>query len=218
MDGTDQEFLTAFNAGDDRVFARVYAHYYPGLFTTCLRIIRPMGRMEDAKDIVSITFQKLYERRAKIDSSKGITRFLYLAIRTGCIDFLRREGRNMESSQDMMEIEVVNDELDVELWEKLRQEQKVMDMVDNLPGRSKEVIVLHYLEGLKYREISERLKISPKTVENQLRYALNKLRNALIDKQTGIVIMVATLIFKGVIAELVCPMIALHISAMLPQF
>ena len=124
----------------------------------------------------------------------------------------------METSQDMMEIEVVNDELDVELWEKLRQEKRVMDMVDNLPGRSKEVIVLHYLEGLKYREISERLKISPKTVENQLRYALNKLRNALIDKQTGIVIMVATLIFKGVIAELVCPMIALHISAMLPQF
>ena len=219
IDVTDREFLAAFNEGDDRVFEKVYLRYYPGLFTSCMRIIRPMGSVEDAKDIVSITFQKLYERRNKIDSSKGITRFLYLAGRTGCIDFLRRKGRNMETPQDMMDMEAVNDELDVELWEKLRQEKRVLEMVGNLPGRSKEVIVLYYLEGLKYREISERLNIAPKTVENLLRYALSKLRTALTDKRTGIVIMLmTTMTFIRLGSGLLCPVVALYVSRMLPQF
>jgi RNA polymerase sigma factor (sigma-70 family) len=212
----DHEFLKAFVAGDNNAFGQIYKHYYPGLFATCLKYIKPKGTAEDAKDIVSITFQKLYERRGKIDSMPGITRFLHLAVRTASIDLLRRKGRVIETPHDPSGLQAVNDEIDVGFWESVTREKRVMDMVGGLPERSREVIVLFYLKGLKYREIGEHLNISPRTVENQLRFALDKLRTALVDKRMNGVFLLATTAFVSVISELACVILVLHISGMLP--
>lgn len=208
----DLEFLKAFNDGDNKAFREIYKHYYPGLFANCLKIIRPKGSAEDAKDLVSVTFLKLYQRRDKIDSMPGITRFLYLAARTGCINFLKQRGRVKESPHDPSCLEAVNDEIDVGFWESVLREQRVMDMVGGLPARSREVIVLYYLKGLKYRQIGEQLNISPRSVENQLRYALNKLRNALVDNKISSVVILSTAAFAGIISEIVCVVLVMHIS------
>lgn len=214
----DQEFIKSFVSGDDKVFGEIYKHYYPGLFTTCLKYIRPRGTVEDAKDIVSITFQKLYERRDKINTMPGITHFLYLALRTRSIDFLRRKGRVKETPLDPAGLQAANDEIDVGFWESVLQEKQVMDMVRGLPERSREVIVLYYLKGLKYREIGEHMDISPRTVENQLRYALDKLRSALADNRIKGILLLSTTAFAGIIAEVTCCLFILHMTAMLPLF
>ncbi len=216
-DFDDHDFLRAFNGGDNKAFGQIYKQYYPGLFATCLRFIRPKGSDEDAKDIVSITFQKLFQRREKIDTIPGITRFLYLAARSSCVDFLRQKGRVMETPHDPAGLQAVNDEIDAGFLESVIREKRVMDMVGGLPERSKEVIVLYYLKGLKYRQIGEQLNISPRTVENQLRYALDKLRSALVDKRMNSVLLLATAAFAGVISEIVCVLFVLHISVMLPN-
>lgn len=48
--------------------------------------------------------------------------------------------------------------------------------VNSLPEKCREVFILSRMEGLKYREIADRLNISTKTVENQMNTALKKLR------------------------------------------
>jgi RNA polymerase sigma factor (sigma-70 family) len=215
----DHEFIKSFVSGDDKAFGEIYKHYYPGLFTTCLKYIRPRGTVEDAKDLVSITFQKLYERRDKIDTMPGITRFLYLALRTRSIDLLRRKRWVKETPHDPAGLQAtVNDEIDVGFWETVMQEKQVMDMVRGLPERSREVIVLYYLKGLKYREIGEHMDISPRTVENSLRSALDKLRSALADNGIRSVLLLSTTAFASIIAEVTCALIILHVSAMLPLF
>jgi RNA polymerase sigma-70 factor (ECF subfamily) len=213
----DHEFLKAFTEGDNPAFGRIYKHYYPGLYSTCLKYIRPKGSEEDAKDLVSITFQKLYQRRGKIDTMPGITRFLHLALRTASIDFLRRKRAVKETPHDPLALVAVNDEIDVEFWENVMKEKKVMEMLEKLPERSKEVIELFYLKGLKYRQIGDQMNISTKTVENQLRYALDKLRNALTDKRMSSVLLLAVSATAGVISELVVVVFVLHISGMLSQ-
>src|ERR1700744_3532459 len=132
----DQDFLKAFTEGDNKVFGEIYRHYYPGLFATCLKLIRPKGSEEDAKDLVSITFHKLYRRRDKIDTMAGVTRFLYLALRRGSIDFLRQRGRVLETPHDPTGLQAVNDEIDVGFLDSVMREKQVMDMVESLPERS----------------------------------------------------------------------------------
>jgi RNA polymerase sigma factor (sigma-70 family) len=182
-EASDDNLVASFNQGDEKAFALIYNRFYRPVFVTCMKAIQPKGKPEDAQDIVSITFLKLYERRDKMASMGAITNFLYLAVRTGAIDFLRKAGRALESSLDVSELQVINDELDGAFLERVMQEERVREMVNELPERSREVVVLYYLKGMKYREIGEQLNISPRTVENQLRYALDKLRAVLMNKK-----------------------------------
>lgn len=58
-------------------------------------------------------------------------------------------------------------------------EQAIMTVVDALPERCREVFILSKVEGLKNREIADRLGISLKTVEAQMTIAIKRLRKEL---------------------------------------
>ena len=55
----------------------------------------------------------------------------------------------------------------------------VYDCIDRLPDRSREVLLLHRIKGLKQKEISEKLQISVKTIKNQIWLSLQKLKRCL---------------------------------------
>lgn len=55
----------------------------------------------------------------------------------------------------------------------------LQEAIDSLPERCREVFLLSKVEGLKNREIAERLNISEKTVERHMSIALSKLREDL---------------------------------------
>jgi RNA polymerase sigma-70 factor (ECF subfamily) len=51
--------------------------------------------------------------------------------------------------------------------------------LEKLPGRCGEIFYLNRFEGLKYREIAERLSVSVKTVEANMGRALKEFRKVL---------------------------------------
>jgi RNA polymerase sigma factor (sigma-70 family) len=51
--------------------------------------------------------------------------------------------------------------------------------VSELPVRRREILLLHSVNGLSYKEIAELLGIAPQTVANQFSAALATLRQAL---------------------------------------
>ncbi|NLM66827.1 MAG: sigma-70 family RNA polymerase sigma factor [Enterococcus sp.] len=53
---------------------------------------------------------------------------------------------------------------------------ELTEIINELPDRQKEVCLLHFMEGLKYVDISERLNISVNTIENHISRALKTLR------------------------------------------
>lgn len=58
-------------------------------------------------------------------------------------------------------------------------DRALQEAMDSLPERCREVFLLSKVEGLKNREIAERLNISEKTVERHMSIALSKLREEL---------------------------------------
>jgi RNA polymerase sigma-70 factor (ECF subfamily) len=60
-------------------------------------------------------------------------------------------------------------------------EQKIKETIDLLPAERRKIFIMSRFDGLKYREIAERLYISVKTVENQMYQALRFLRERLVD-------------------------------------
>ena len=57
--------------------------------------------------------------------------------------------------------------------------QKIEESIDSLPEKRREIFRLSREEGLKYREIAEKLNISIKTVETQMGLAIKTLREKL---------------------------------------
>ena len=57
--------------------------------------------------------------------------------------------------------------------------QYITELVNQLPERRKEIFIKSRYEGLSIKEIAEKLKISHKTVENQLTDALKFIRTNL---------------------------------------
>ena len=58
-------------------------------------------------------------------------------------------------------------------------EEAIREAMAVLPEKCREVFVLSKIEGLKNREIAEKLGISEKTVERHMSIALSKLRDEL---------------------------------------
>lgn len=179
----DTDLLHAFKQGNQFAFEQIYKHYYPVLMAMSLKHIKGTGCISDAKDIVSTVLTELWSlhnRKGYFASMQAVTAFLSLVLKRDCIDFLRKKKRGKVQPFDHTDsLVIINDELDMEFLQTLATEKRVLAAVQMLPMRCKQVITLYYLHGLKYREIAAQLQISHRTVENQLRYALKKLRNAL---------------------------------------
>lgn len=74
----------------------------------------------------------------------------------------------------------------------MRERLKVF--VDSLPEKCREIFVLACIEGLKYREVAERLDVSVNTVKTQLKSAYSKLRTEFNENDLKIILL---LVFGG---------------------
>ena len=65
-------------------------------------------------------------------------------------------------------------EYDEEELEQLRIRLRIF--IDSLPEKCREIFILACIDGLKYREVAERLGVSVNTVKTQVKNAYTKLR------------------------------------------
>ena len=75
-----------------------------------------------------------------------------------------------ENSEEVEEMDYDEEELG-----QLRERLKVF--IDGLPEKCREIFILACVEGLRYREVAERLDVSVNTVKTQVKSAYAKLRS-----------------------------------------
>ena len=169
---------------DHRAFEEIYLKYFPRL----LRFAREYVLLkEDAENITQDVFLTLWERRDDPAILINLTGYLFTLAKNRCIDHLRRKA-NAEKGKKIMQ-NTYEQELQIKLnsLEALDQtfiydndlEQIIARAIDALPEKCRKIFIRNKIDGKKYREIAEELKISVNTVENQMSIALRKLREDL---------------------------------------
>ena len=132
---------------------------------------------EEGRDIVHDVFARLLDGDIRFDSDKAGA-FLLSCVRNACLNVMRSQGTRERAMRDFP----INDE-DPGDSEAFESEIKALqDGISHLtPPICREIILLHYNDGLTFREIATRLQVSETTIYKHLRNALNQLRLTIKD-------------------------------------
>lgn len=144
---------------------------------------------EDAENIVQDTFLYLWEHLDLLKEIEHLDAFLFTLIKNRCLNFLKHQSYVQDKTCPLKATEELEAQLNLYALEQFDEttssisevENLLMQTMQKLPERCREIFLLSRMEGLKYKEIAERLDISVNTVENQISIALRKLRTELKD-------------------------------------
>jgi RNA polymerase sigma-70 factor (ECF subfamily) len=185
---SDEVLLVRFQGGEREAFA-VLVHRYERELFGYLR--RYLGDGTLADDVFQNTFLQLYIKVDKYEPGRPVRPWLYTIATHQAIDALRRAGRHQalsleqqRESGDDGEVRTLTGMLEsrdpgpMDLAHAEERRLSVRASVERLPEFLRQVVVLAYYQGLKYREIADILGIPVGTVKSRLHAALVKLQEA----------------------------------------
>lgn len=175
---SDQFLWNRIQSNDNKAFKKVFDLHYE---TLCSYVMQFTHNMPEAEDIVQNTFIKLWEKRNKITINTSLKAYLFRTCYNAYIDDFNEKKRKNSLLEDL-KYEILLSQLEEEEFIVNNKKEKIKALVDTLPRKCKEILLLSKETGLKNKEIATKLNISIKTVESQIRIAFQKIRKGYSSK------------------------------------
>jgi RNA polymerase sigma-70 factor (ECF subfamily) len=186
-DDSDESLMLRYRDGDVRAFEVLVARHRKPVYNFILRFVRDSAQ---AEDVTQETFLRLikgadaYERQAKF------TTWLFTIARNLCVDASRRGKHRKAASLDAP---LDGEEGSASLLDLVpdggagvdRQAQsrelalRIRNAIEALPDEQREIFLLREVADLQFNEIASVVGCPENTVKSRMRYALEKLREAL---------------------------------------
>lgn len=186
----DDELLSLLASGEREAFETIYHRHWEALFDTAYSILR---EREASKDIVQDIFIWLWEKRSQL-SIKILRHYLRAAVKFKVANFIRNGNIRESFYEDIVKLQPAQDAQNpleqAELQELLA---VIRDAIDSLPPKCREIYLLKREERLTNPQISERLHVSVKTVENQITIAQRRIRSSVDPYLSGLLLASASI-------------------------
>ena len=188
---SDEELLLDYRDHGNRPAFEELVHRYEKELYGYLR--NYLGDPEMAEDVFQQTFLQVYLKCDQFEPERKLRPWLYAVATNQAIDHQRHSGRHRMASLDgrmgkgdedsetgsFVELFDSPDRGPVEANVNLEQAGEVRRAVDDLPEQMRQVVLLVYFQGLKYREAAQALGIPVGTVKSRLHGAVQKLGEVL---------------------------------------
>ena len=129
----------------------------------------------DAEDVFQEVFTRTYERLGQLRDDAAIRPWLAQLTRRLCVDRLR-EGARVSPVE---EVELMAENQDPEIFERLDQAMGVREALATLPQECQEILDRFFARDQSYRMISEALDLSQGTIASRISRCLSRLRKHL---------------------------------------
>jgi RNA polymerase sigma-70 factor (ECF subfamily) len=176
MDLTDdKELYLRLKEGDERAFKALFQKYYSSM---CHFARQFLNDSEMAEETVQDMFVRIWEKRSSLNIETSVKHYFFRSVRNHCLNQIQHQKIRQQYASRMketayQEIDPDQNYIEVDLMERIEKS------IDSLPAKRQEIFRLSREQGLKYKEIAEKLNISIKTVEAQMGLALKHLRDEL---------------------------------------
>ncbi len=177
---TDNHLFEQIKKGNKFAFDLLFDKYYQQL---CYFIETYTKSNYLAEELVADIFVNIWIKRKKIIIHSSIKSYLYTSAKNNALMHLRKNRLITEDLENNKQNIKYESNPEKKLLKK-ENEIRVQKLLQLIPTKSRQVFILHRLDGLRYKEIAEVMSISIKTVENHMGKALRILRenlNALSD-------------------------------------
>ncbi len=161
--------------GDEKAFERLFHTYYSHL---CLFAEHYVRNQAEAEEIVQDIFVRLWENRKRIVIATSVKNYLFRSVKNRSLNFLQHKKIETRYAEELLSEAEQNTPDDTGFIES-ELLHKIEESIKSMPEKRQEIFRLSREEGLKYREIAEKLDISIKTVETHMGLAIKTLRDKL---------------------------------------
>lgn len=173
---TDFELLDEIKSDDKSSFKILFEKYYSQLSRFANLYLK---NLDIAEDIVQEFFVQFWIKRNEISINTSVKSYLYQSIRNRALNYNRDKKESLSINSDLEKVEnllvtEIKENLDFSIMK-----NAFNSAVESLPEKCKVIFKMSREEGLTYKQISEKLNLSQKTVESQMRIALMKMREKL---------------------------------------
>jgi RNA polymerase sigma-70 factor, ECF subfamily len=172
---TQDELVRLAQTGDSGAFERLYELHLGRMYALSLRMLSDPQRAEEAtQDIFVRAWEKLSTFEFRSAFGTWIHR-LAVNVILGSLKTQKRRDDRVQPVGDGL------DHFEYEMREAMPETKMDLEWaIATLPPGAKEVLILHDIEGYRYREIAESLGVAEGTVKSQLNRARRLVREALI--------------------------------------
>lgn len=178
-DHSTATILKQLRDNDKTALQALFSKHYPQM---CRTIYRFVSDKDQAEDLAQEVFIRIWQKREELAINTSFGAYLHKMAINEALSFIRKVKRRQEKMDQLTENPIpsayeASDGEDLLIHKELK--DHVTEAINALPPRCKTIFQLSRFEQLSYREISERLDISIKTVEHQMGKALKLLRVSL---------------------------------------
>jgi RNA polymerase sigma-70 factor (ECF subfamily) len=192
-DISDEALMIRYQRGDKGAFTALVRRHQGALYNFAFRQLRLQSA---AEDVVQEAFVRVVQNAADFKHEARFTTWVYTITRNLCIDHMRKRalrrhaslddsragdgahgdggptlGEQTADSKASVEREATGSEL----------KERIVKALDTLPDEQREVFLLREIAGMPFKEIAEVTGIAENTVKSRMRYALERLQEALAE-------------------------------------
>lgn len=161
--------------GSHDAFRSFYDHYYLQIYRFSSYFIKDALIIEE---VVSDVFCSIWQHRKKIIEIDNFEGYLYTITKNKALYYLKQNNKILltETDLDLITNEILShDENPESIVIDKEFSVAFKNAIDELPEKCRLIFLMAREEGLKYREIADKLSISEKTVNAQMVLAIKKL-------------------------------------------
>lgn len=190
---SDEALLVRFQAGDRVAFGELLRRHKNGLYHFVLRHTRSPAV---AEDVVQDAFVRVVQNAQDFKHEARFSTWLYTIARNLCIDHMRKHALRKHPSLDQRSSQsgdgsedgptlgeqTADTRTDVERQATGTElKSRIARAVELLPEDQREVFLLREVSNLPFKEIAEVTGVPENTVKSRMRYALERLQEALAE-------------------------------------
>ncbi len=173
LNASDEDLVRRIQAGDGDAFGLIYEKHVRRIYGLCLRMLSDPRQAEEATQDV---FVRMWETINSFQFRSAFRTWFHRLGVNVVLGYIRTAKRRSDRTWSVEDVDVFQREVREAMPET---RLDLEEAIARLPAGAKEVLILHDIEGFRYREIAELIGTAEGTVKSQLSRARRLVREAL---------------------------------------